>query len=69
MTFENSSAVHGFQAFSIKSFSKAFNIGRSTVYNEISRGKLKIRKVGSRTLIAHEDAIKWFNSLPTRSSY
>jgi hypothetical protein len=34
MTFENSSAVHGFQAFSIKSFSKAFNIGRSTVYNE-----------------------------------
>ena len=68
MTFENVSAVQAFQAFSIKSFSKAFNIGRSTVYHEISSGKLKVKKCGARTLIAYEDAMRWFNSLPTRSS-
>jgi excisionase family DNA binding protein len=55
------------KAYSIKLFSRLFNIGRSTVYREISDGKLRIKKVGSRTLIAHEDAIEWLNSLPSRS--
>ena len=68
MAIGDISTVQAIQTFSIKSFSKTFNIGRSTVYNEISNGKLKVRKVGSRTLIAYEDAINWFNSLPTRSS-
>lgn len=68
MTPENNSdAQFAIRAFSIKSFSKTFNVGRSTIYNQISNGKLKIRKVGSRTLIAYEDAINWLNSLPTQS--
>jgi predicted DNA-binding protein YlxM (UPF0122 family) len=66
MSLNANSTMYAIQAFSIKSFSKTFNIGRSTIYNEISSGKLKIRKVESRTLIAHEDAVKWLNSLPTR---
>ena len=56
------------QAYSIRSFSKAFKIGRSTVYQQIALGKLKVKKVGATTLIAYDDAINWFNSLPTRSS-
>jgi hypothetical protein len=68
MTIETLSATQAIQAFSIKSFSNTFNIGRSTVFKEIHSGKLKARKVGARTLIAYEDAINWFNSLPTRSS-
>ncbi len=69
MTSEDTSAVqHCIQTFTIKSFSKTFCVGRSTVYKQISSGKLKIRKVGSRTLIAYADAVQWFNSLPTPSS-
>lgn len=52
------------QAYSIEAFCKRFGLGRSKTYEEIRLGRLKIRKVGARTLIAHEDAIAWFNALP-----
>lgn len=54
------------QAFSIKAFSKAFKIGRTTVYAEIAKGRLIARKVGTRTLIAYDDAANWWNALPIR---
>lgn len=60
------SAENSIQAFSIKDFSKVFKIGRSKIFDEISKKRLKARKVGSRTLIAYEDAISWFKSLPVR---
>lgn len=52
------------QAYSVEAFCKRFDLGRSKTYEEIRLGRLKIRKVGTRTLIAHEDAIAWFNALP-----
>jgi excisionase family DNA binding protein len=54
-------------AYSVDRFGLLFNIGRSTIYEEIRAGRLKARKAGARTLIAHEDAIAWLNALPTRS--
>ncbi|PZF75272.1 DNA-binding protein [Aestuariivirga litoralis] len=33
--------------------------GRSTLYSEIAKGNLRIRKIGSRTLIAIEDLRSW----------
>jgi excisionase family DNA binding protein len=54
------------QAYSVEKFGRAFNIGRSTVYEEIRSGRLKARKVGARTLIAHEDAMAWLKALPAR---
>ena len=36
--------------------------GRSTLYAEISRGNLKIRKVGRRTIIAMDDLRAWLAS-------
>lgn len=54
------------QAYSIEAFCDRFGLGRSKTYEEIRLGRLKIRKVGARTLIAHEDALAWFNALPQR---
>jgi excisionase family DNA binding protein len=55
------------QAYSVEHFGVAFSIGRSTIYEEIRAGRLKARKAGARTLIAHEDAMAWLHALPTRS--
>jgi hypothetical protein len=55
-------------AYSVASFSLAFSIGRSMIYEEIRAGRLAIRKVGARTLIGHDDAVAWFEALPTRSA-
>jgi excisionase family DNA binding protein len=37
-------------------------VGRSTIYAEIAKGNLKIRKVGRRTIIAMSDLRAWLAS-------
>ena len=37
-------------------------VGRSTIYSEISKGNLKIRKVGRRSIIAMDDLRLWLAS-------
>lgn len=53
-------------AYSVRQFGQLFNIGRSSIYEEIRCGRLKIRKVGKRTLITHQDAMDWLTALPRR---
>ncbi len=36
--------------------------GRSTLYSEISKGNLKVRKVGRRTIVAMDDLRNWLAS-------
>ncbi len=55
---------HDEAAFSIATFGKRYGIGRSTVYEEIRNGRLKLRKCGARSLILREDAERWAASLP-----
>ena len=43
------------QAYSIEAFCERFGLGRSNTYEKIRLGRLQVRKIGSRTLIAHED--------------
>lgn len=62
-----SAPTTGLQAYSVEGFGENFSIGRSTIYEEIRAGRLKVRKAGARTLIAHEDALAWLNALPIRS--
>jgi excisionase family DNA binding protein len=50
------------EAYDIKSFCKAYSISRSSAYVEISEGRLKIVKVGRRTLIRREAAKSWLDS-------
>ena len=53
-------------AYSVTKLGQALNIGRSTIYEEIRTGRLRVRKAGARTLIAHDDAMAWLNGLPTQ---
>lgn len=37
-------------------------VGRSTIYAEVKQGKLKVRKVGRRTIISMDDLRTWLAS-------
>lgn len=50
-------------AYTISDFIKAFRIGRTKVYAEISSGRLKAKKAGKRTLILAADADQWAATL------
>jgi excisionase family DNA binding protein len=43
-----------------RSFCATYKISRTTAYEQIKAGKLKVRKVGRATRIASEDAEAWF---------
>jgi excisionase family DNA binding protein len=45
---------------------RMMGVGRSTLYNEISTSRLKVRKAGKRTLIAVSDIEDWCRDLPVR---
>jgi hypothetical protein len=51
-------------ADSVEHFAEKNAISRAQAFKEISSGRLIARKVGSRTIITHEDAAKWRSSLP-----
>jgi excisionase family DNA binding protein len=44
------------RAYSIPEFCWRYGIGRSTAYKLAKEGRLRLVKVGNRTLILHEDA-------------
>ena len=46
-------------AYSIPEFNEAYRVGRSTTYEEIRAGRLKIFKVGTLTRISVEAAENW----------
>ena len=56
--------VAGQAAFSVEGFRETFSMGRNLAYDEIKAGRLKMRKVGRRTIIRAEDAKAWLDSLP-----
>ena len=52
------------RAMNINEFCARYNVGRTLAYDEISGGRLRARKVGTRTLIVEDDAEDWLRSLP-----
>lgn len=52
------------KAYSVNEFCETYSIGRTLTYEEISAGRLPVRKLGRRTLILLVDAEKWAQSLP-----
>jgi excisionase family DNA binding protein len=52
------------RAMSIAEFCRAYNVGRTTAYQEIKAGRLRARKCGKRTIITEDDAENWLNHLP-----
>jgi hypothetical protein len=51
-------------ADSVEGFAAKNAISRAQAFKEIADGRLIARKVGSRTIITHEDAAKWRRRLP-----
>jgi hypothetical protein len=42
-------------------------MGRATTYDAISRGDLRTKKMGARTLIDVQHGLRWLDSLPQAS--
>jgi hypothetical protein len=55
----------GRRALSVKDFLRRYSIHRDLFYAEVNAGRIKLRKVGQRSLIAIEDAEAWFRERPT----
>jgi excisionase family DNA binding protein len=53
-------------AHSICDVAKITGVGRSLLYQEIKEGRLRIRKLGRRTLIFDTDLRTWLESLPEK---
>jgi hypothetical protein len=51
-------------AYTIPELVSDSGVGRSKIYEEIAAGRLKVKKLGKRTLVLHGDAIAWLASLP-----
>jgi hypothetical protein len=47
-------------------FRRRYSISNTQTYREIAAGRLRIRKMGTASRIAREDAEAWANSLPIR---
>jgi hypothetical protein len=57
-----------FDADTVEEFAVKNRISRSQVYKEIAAGRLRARKVASRTIITREDGATWRRSLPVMTS-
>jgi hypothetical protein len=55
-------------ADTVEGFARRNAISRAQAYKEIAGGRLIARKVGSRTIIARDDAAKWRRALPKASA-
>jgi excisionase family DNA binding protein len=51
-------------AVSILEAARRAGVGRSSLYGAISRGELRIKKVGRRSLVLLEDLKSWITTLP-----
>ncbi|MEP6355290.1 MAG: helix-turn-helix domain-containing protein [Hyphomicrobiales bacterium] len=52
----------------VRDFLEWARISRTTFYKEVNNGRIPIRKVGKRTLIAMVDAQNWLANLETISN-
>lgn len=51
------------RASSLADFCSRYGIGRTRTYDEINAGRLKVVKVGKRTLVPEDSAESWLKSL------
>ena len=49
---------------SIAQFCGRYGVGRTKTYEELKSGRLRGRKIGTRTIIVEDDAEDWLRHLP-----
>lgn len=59
-------ALHGAErgAYTVNAFCEWASIGRSKFYQEVQEGRLRLRKIGRKSVVTAADAEAWLNSLP-----
>jgi hypothetical protein len=53
------------EAYSVRDFCRAFSVGTTKFYYEVKAGRIRAKKLGTRTIILKSDALEWAKSLPT----
>lgn len=51
-------------AYSLDELVRITGVSRSKIYLEVNAGRLRRRKMGSRAVFLHTDAMDWLESLP-----
>lgn len=51
-------------AYSVNEFLSWASIGRTMFYREVNAGRLKINKIGCKTVVTAANAEAWLNALP-----
>ena len=54
-------------AFSIPELARAASLGRTSIYGEISAGRLVTTKIGRRTVILRQHALAWLDAAAARA--
>ena len=54
------------ELMTVADFCARYSIGRTSLYREAAAGRLKLRKFGSATRIARDDANAWADALPVQ---
>lgn len=56
------------ELMTVAEFRRRYSISNSQTYREIAAGRLRLRKMGTASRIAREDAEAWAQSLPVREA-
>ena len=51
-------------AFSVDEFCGWASIGRSKFYQEVAAGRIRLRKIGRKSVVTMPDALAWLSELP-----
>ena len=52
------------ELMTVADFCARYSISRTSLYREVNAGRLKLRKFGSATRIARDEAERWADALP-----
>ena len=51
-------------ALTVDEFCGWASIGRSKFYQEVAEGRIRLRKIGRKSVVTIDDALAWLNNLP-----
>lgn len=61
---DNFEAVPNKGAFTVSEFCGWAGIGVTKFYAEVKAGKIRLRKIGRKSVVTTTDALAWLNALP-----
>lgn len=68
MTYPTNESTGPCGAMSVDEFCRWACVGKTKAYAEAKAGRLKLRKIGSKTVVLRSDADQWLHALPVASA-